>query len=70
MEYKKSRALKKTILMVMRKRDGETITSKPTNGTHWIRHWSLLQKEEDQPPIKWGCRMIETVTMQIFITNE
>jgi hypothetical protein len=40
-------------------------------GTHWIRHWSLLQKEEDRPQIKWGChvRVLEMVTMEIFATN-
>jgi hypothetical protein len=25
------------------------------HGTHWIQHWSLLQKEGERPQIKWGC---------------
>jgi hypothetical protein len=39
------------------------------HGMHWIQHWSLLQKEEDRPQIQWGCRVLETVTMEIFATN-
>jgi hypothetical protein len=38
-------------------------------GTHWIRQWSVLQKEENMIQIKWGCRALETTMMQIFSYN-
>jgi hypothetical protein len=39
------------------------------HGTHWTRRWSLLQKEEHRPQIKWECHVIQAVTIEIFATN-
>jgi hypothetical protein len=38
-------------------------------GTHWITIWTLLQKEEDIPQVKWGCGVLETIMMEIFSNN-
>jgi hypothetical protein len=37
-------------------------------GTHWIRIWVLLQKEDEQPHIIRGCRVLEQ-PMEIFASN-
>jgi len=37
--------------------------------THWIRFWSLLQKEEGRPPIMLGCRALEVAAMEYFASN-
>ena len=37
--------------------------------THWIRFWAQLQKEDDRPQMKWGCRVLETTMMHIFSSN-
>ena len=34
--------------------------------TYWIRHWSLLSKEEERPIFKNGCQILETVIMEVF----
>lgn len=34
--------------------------------THWIRWWSLLHKEEDRASFKTGCKLLETVIMEVF----
>ena len=38
-------------------------------GTHWIRFWALLQKEDDRPHVFMGCRVLETTFMEIFASN-
>jgi hypothetical protein len=38
-------------------------------GTHWIRHWALLQKEEDRPQINSGCRVLESAMMELFASH-
>jgi hypothetical protein len=35
-------------------------------GTYWIRFWALLQKEDEWSHIIRGCRVLETVSMEIF----
>jgi hypothetical protein len=37
--------------------------------THWIRFWALLQKEDEQPHVIQGDRVLETTSMEIFSTN-
>jgi len=34
--------------------------------TYWTRFWIALQKKNDKPLLKWACRMMETVAMEIF----
>jgi hypothetical protein len=34
--------------------------------TYWTRFWSILEKENDKPTLKWECRMLETASMEIF----
>ncbi|KAL6652878.1 hypothetical protein ACP70R_011803 [Stipagrostis hirtigluma subsp. patula] len=48
---------------------GDMLTQVIFRGTHWIRFWSLLQEEEEQPHVKWGCRVLETTAMEIFANN-
>nr|TKW34566.1 hypothetical protein SEVIR_2G314250v2 [Setaria viridis] len=38
-------------------------------GTHWTRFWSLLQKEEDRPVVKAGCRLFESAAIEVFATH-
>jgi len=38
-------------------------------GTHWIRFWAQMQKEEDRLQMKWGCRVLEITMMRIFSSN-
>jgi hypothetical protein len=38
-------------------------------GTHWIRFWALLQKEEERLLVLKGCRAIESLAMEIFVSN-
>jgi glutamine synthetase type III len=35
-------------------------------GTHWARTWALFQKEENRTAIQAACRLVETMTMEIF----
>jgi hypothetical protein len=35
-------------------------------GTYWTRTWSLFQKEDECKSIQDACRLLETVTMEIF----
>ncbi|WVZ85432.1 hypothetical protein U9M48_032361 [Paspalum notatum var. saurae] len=36
-------------------------------GTHWLRLWAKLQRNEDQAQvIVQGCRHLETVALQVF----
>jgi hypothetical protein len=37
--------------------------------THWIRFSVLLQKEDEQPHVIQGCRVLETTWMEIFATS-
>jgi hypothetical protein len=38
-------------------------------GTHWIRFWSLLHKEQDRPSFKEGCRLLEFIAMEVFAAH-
>jgi len=38
-------------------------------GTHWIRFWALLQKENERPQVTLGCRVLETTAMEFFASN-
>ena len=38
-------------------------------GTHWIRFWALLQKENERPQVTLGCRVLETTAMEFFSSN-
>jgi hypothetical protein len=38
-------------------------------GTHCARTWAPFQKEEDQTVLQAACRLIETMTMDIFIKH-
>lgn len=38
-------------------------------GTHWIRYWALLQKENERPQVTLGCRVLETTAMEFFASN-
>ena len=33
---------------------------------YWIRHWSLLSKEEVRRALKEGCRRLEVLMLQVF----
>jgi hypothetical protein len=35
-------------------------------GTHWTRTWANFQKEAKRKTLQVGCRLIETMTMEIF----
>ncbi|KAG0534702.1 hypothetical protein BDA96_04G302200 [Sorghum bicolor] len=35
-------------------------------GTFWIRHWSLLSKEEERRNLNYGCRYLEGAALQLF----
>jgi hypothetical protein len=35
-------------------------------GTHWIRSWVILSKEEGRIVLREGCRWVEIVAMEIF----
>jgi hypothetical protein len=35
-------------------------------GTHWIRSWSILSREEGRYILKEGCRWVESVALEIF----
>jgi hypothetical protein len=34
--------------------------------TYWIRQWSMLHREEDQPLFKMGYRNWENLIMEVF----
>jgi hypothetical protein len=38
-------------------------------GTHWIRSWAILSREDGRIILKEGCRWVETVAMEIFINR-
>jgi hypothetical protein len=38
-------------------------------GTHWIRFWVLLQKEDERLHIIRACRVLETTSIEIFASN-
>ena len=38
-------------------------------GTHWIRLWALLQKENERPQVTLGCRVLKTTAMEFFASN-
>jgi hypothetical protein len=38
-------------------------------GTHWIRFWSLLHKEQDRLSFKAGCRLLESAAMEVFAAH-
>jgi hypothetical protein len=35
-------------------------------GTHWIRSWAVLSKEEGRNILKECCRLVESVALEIF----
>jgi hypothetical protein len=35
-------------------------------GAHWIRSWAVLSKEEGRNILKEGCRLVESVALEIF----
>jgi hypothetical protein len=35
-------------------------------GTHWIRSWSILSREEGRYILKEGCRWVESVALEIL----
>jgi hypothetical protein len=35
-------------------------------GTHWARTWALFRKEENRTAIQAACRLVETMTIEIF----
>ncbi|OQU92747.1 hypothetical protein SORBI_3001G402125 [Sorghum bicolor] len=35
-------------------------------GSFWIRHWSLLSKEEERRNLNYGCRYLEGAALQLF----
>jgi hypothetical protein len=35
-------------------------------GTHWVRTWASFQKEEKRQALHDACRLMETMTMDIF----
>jgi hypothetical protein len=38
-------------------------------GTHWTRTWAIFQKDSKRKLLRIGCRLIETITMEIFVTH-
>jgi hypothetical protein len=34
--------------------------------TYWTRFWSTMQKNRNKQLLKWVCRTLETVAMEIF----
>jgi hypothetical protein len=37
--------------------------------TYWTITWSKFQKEEQQLLLSWACRLMETLTMDIFVKH-
>jgi hypothetical protein len=35
-------------------------------GTYWIRSWAILSKEDGMVILKEGCRLLETMALEIF----
>lgn len=35
-------------------------------GAYWLRHWVLLQEEEEREPAYMTCRALEVVAMEFF----
>jgi hypothetical protein len=35
-------------------------------GTHWIRSWAVLSKEEERTILKEVCRLMESVALEIY----
>jgi hypothetical protein len=35
-------------------------------GTFWIRSWSIFSKEDGRFILKEGCRLLETVVLEVF----
>jgi hypothetical protein len=52
----------------------KSVTNSPLQvifrGTFWIRHWSLLSKEEERRSLKEGCKCLESLALQFFGSNE
>jgi hypothetical protein len=38
--------------------------------TYWIRSWSLILKKEDCHLMKMGCRIIETIAIEVFARHD
>jgi hypothetical protein len=52
--------------MVFQKSQNKSILQVMFRGTFWIRSWSILSKEDGRSILKEGCRMLQTVALEIF----
>jgi len=38
-------------------------------GSYWIQEWSQLSKEEEKTAMKSGCKKLEMVVLEFFISS-
>jgi hypothetical protein len=51
---------------VFYKSNSKSILQVMFRGTHWIRSWAILSKEDGRIILKEGCRWLESVALEIF----
>jgi hypothetical protein len=52
--------------LVFHKSQYKSILQVMFRGTFWIRNWSILSKEDGRLILKDGCRLLETVALEVF----
>jgi hypothetical protein len=52
--------------LVFHKSQYKSILQVMFRGKFWIRNWSILSKEDGRFILKEGCRLLETVALEVF----
>jgi hypothetical protein len=52
--------------LVFHKSQFKSILQVMFRGTYWIRSWAILSKEDGMVILKEGCRLLETMALEIF----
>jgi hypothetical protein len=52
--------------LVFHKSQLKSILQVMFRGTYWIRSWAILSKEDGMVILKKGCRLLETMALEIF----
>jgi hypothetical protein len=52
--------------LVFHKSQFKSILQVMFRGTYWIKCWAILSKEDGMVILKKGCRLLETMALEIF----
>jgi hypothetical protein len=52
--------------LVFHKSQFKSILQVMFRGTYWIRSWAILSQEDGRVILKEGCRLLETMALEIF----